>query len=571
MSLELPPSSSLYQGRVPPPPRRRKIRRTLRRSLAAVCALAALAFGASLAYERLSSPRIARLDPAVGEPGQVIRIAGRNFGAQRRDSRVEVDGVSPTASSYVSWADGEVAVRLPAAVDSGLVYLVTRHGKSNPKLFMNRARLPVRASGARAGRSGPFIASTSTDSGPIGSLLVLNGLDFGANRENAIVTFSWSADPSSVSQGSQAVPTTVANTDADFGYELWSDKEIRVRVPDGASTGVVSVSRDKGKGNNAFFRIIDAPGVKRYTDRRTYAVSQSVSIKKIKVSGANELYLWTPRPAETAYQRAVVLSQEPSPLIPDYRGTAIFRYKDLTTGTDLSLSQSYLVQVYAVESDVKADKILVKPKDPPSLMAHYLAADERVPAGAPEIQALAKKITGGERNPWRAARLVWDWLGKNIAWAKNREHGRVLDVLSDKTADSYSYALLACALLRAAGVPSLPVAGYLVDTNRTALRHYWIEVYLYGLGWLPLDPVLGSGASPGVDVAWEDRQRYFGSMDNRHIVFSRGFNALVPMAQNGRRVSKDRRWSLQSFYEEAAGGLESYSSFWGDVEVTGMY
>jgi transglutaminase-like putative cysteine protease len=411
----------------------------------------------------------------------------------------------------------------------------------------------------------------SAENGPIGSLLVVSGLDFGANREESAVTFTWTADSASAPHGGQATPTTVANSETDFGYELWSDKEIRVRVPDGASTGVVSVSRDTGKGNNAFFQISDAPGTKRYTDRRTYAISQSVSITKVKASGTNELYLWTPRPAETAYQRAVVLSQEPPPLVPNYRGTAIFRYKDIQTGTDLSLLQTYLVQVYAVESELRAEKVVAKPKDPPPLMAHYLAPDERVPSGAPEIQSLAKKITGGERNPLRAARLVWDWLGKNIAWTSDHEHAHPLEALADKTADSYSYALLASALLRAAGVSCLPVAGYLVDTSRKAVRHYWIEVYLYGFGWLPLDPVLGSGASPGVAVAWEDRQRYFGSMDNRHIAFSRGFNALAPMAPGGRRVAKERRWSLQNFYEEAAGGLESYSSFWGDVEVTGMY
>jgi len=538
-------------------------------ALSAVAIL--LGCGAVYLYNRLTSPRIDRLDPAVGEPGQVIRIEGRSFGSERHDSRIEVDGVSPTSSSYIAWGDTEVTVRLPVAVDSGLVYLVTRHGRSNAKLFMNRARLPVRTTGERAGRSGPFITATSSDEGPIGSLLVLTGLDFGANREESSVAFTWTADVASVPQGGQAAPTTVANADTDLGYELWSDKEIHVRVPDGASTGAVSVSREKGKGNNAFFRVTEAPGTKRYADRRSYALSQTVSITKVKASSANELYLWTPRPVETAYQRAIVLSREPLPLVPNYRGTAIFRFKDIPTGTELSILQTYLVQVFAVESEVWADRVVAKPKDPPQLMAHYLQSDERVPSDAPEILALAKRIAGYERNPWRAARLVWDWLGKNLAWTSAHEHARPLDALADKSADSYSYTLLACALLRAAGVPSLPVAGYLVDTTRKAVRHYWVEVYLYGLGWLPLDPILGSGVSPGVAVAWEDRQRYFGSMDNRHIAFSRGFNALAPMAPGGRRVAKERRWSLQSFYEEAAGGIESYSSFWGDVEVTGMY
>jgi len=116
------------------------------------------------------------------------------------------------------------------------------------------------------------------------------------------------------------------------------------------------------------------------------------------------------------------------------------------------------------------------------------------------------------------------------------------------------------------------VAGYLVDPSRRAVRHYWAEVYLYGIGWVPLDPILGSGASPGgMRAPWEDRSRYFGGLDNRHIAFSRGLSVLAPLSASGKRVPKDRRWSFQSFYEESSGALDGYSSYWGDVEVTGMY
>jgi len=571
MSVDLPSSSSLYRERRPRADRPRGRGRSLFRILA-LASVAILAAGGALLYARLSRPRIDRIDPPIGEPGQTIRIEGRNFGSERRDSRIDVDGVSPTASSYLEWSDTRLSLRLPMAVDSGLVRVVTRRGASNGKLFMNRARLPVRVEGERAGRSGPYISSISPDAGPVGSLLVISGLDFGANRGDAAVSFSWTAEQYGSSIGGQAAPSSVTNPESDLGYESWSDKEIRVRVPDGASSGALTIAREKTKSNAAFFRVAEAPGTKRYSDRRSYAISQTLSVSRIKASGPNDLYLWIPRPAETAYQRVGVLGQEPLPFVPEYRGTALFRFKDLATGSDLAVTQSHLVQVYAVETEIQAEKIALKPQDPPPLMAQYSGPDERIPSAAPEILALARRIAGGERNPWKAARLVWDWLVKNISWTGDHEHLRALEVLTDKTADSYSYAILACALLRAAGLPSLPVAGYLVSPNREAFRHYWVELYIYGFGWVPLDPVLGSGAAPrGQEAAWEDRQRYFGSMDNRHIAFSRGWIALAPMSPEGRRVSKDRRWSFQSFYEEATGGLDSYSSFWGDIEVTGTY
>ncbi|HTX74021.1 MAG TPA: transglutaminase domain-containing protein [Rectinemataceae bacterium] len=573
MSFDLPRSAEIQATRphAPQPKHRRRI--ILRATALGLIVAAGLLVGASLAIDAVLRPDIERLEPAIGDPGTVVSIIGRHFGSSRSDSHIEVDGVAPTASSYLSWADSTIKVRFPVAVDSGLVHVITRHGRSNPRLFMNRARLPVRASGELAGRSGPYIAAFSAESGPVGSLLVISGLDFGENREGGSVLFPWAADSGVNPQLAQSGPSTVEGTEADLGNEFWSDKEIRLRVPDGAISGAVAVSTAKGRSNGIFFKVGDSPGAKTYGDPRSYSISQTVSITKVRASVPNELFLWTPLPSECASQRvAKILSQDPQPLVPAYRGTALFRFKDIQNGAELSVTQSYLVTVDSVITRVDPDRIVLKPQNPPALMAAYTAADDLVPAGAPPVLALSKRIVGSERNPWRVTKLVWDWMAKNIAYSPLRERAHAQDALLDKSADAYSYALLSCALLRAGGVAARPIAGYLVDPSRKAVRHYWLEVYIYGLGWVPLDPVLALGASPGgVSVAWDDRSRYFGSVDNRHLAFSHGYAVLAPMAPDGRRSSKQRRWSFQSFYEEASGGLEAYSSYWGDVEVTGLY
>jgi hypothetical protein len=573
MSFDLPRSSDIQATRGSRSRKSHPLARFARRAVVFVLIAGCIAAGTALLVNSLSRPVIERLEPAIGEPGSVIAIVGRHFGNERGDSRVEVDGVAPTASSYLSWKDGDIRVRFPLAVDSGLVHVITRYGRSNPRLFMNKARLPERATGELAGHSGPYISSISPEQGPIGSLLVVTGLNFGENREEGKVLFPWTADTGVNAQLAQNGPSTIEGTEPDACYELWSDKEIRVRVPDGAMSGAMEVSTSKGRSNGVFFQVSDAPGIKSYKDPRSYSFTQSVSIADIKVSGPNELFLWVPRPAECASQRLdKILSQEPLPLVPDYQGTALFRFKDIQSGAALSIAQSFLVTVYAVETQLNADKIVQKPPNPPALMAACLKADPLVPAADPRIKALAKSIVGAETNPWRETRLVWDWAEKNLTWSPLKERAHPQDALGDRSVDSYSYALLTCAILRAAGVPSRPIAGYLIDPKRLAVRHYWLEVFIYGLGWVPLDPVLGSGASPGgLSVAWDDRSRYLGNIDDRHLAFSRGFSVLAPMAPDGRRVSKERRWSLQSFYEEATKGIEDYSSYWGDIEVTGLY
>jgi transglutaminase-like putative cysteine protease len=570
VSLELPSASSLGGSRT----RLRRPRRGRVLALAlALLSAAVLLVGLYLLFSSLQKPRLELLDPFVGDSGEEISLEGRNFGPTRGDSWVDVDGMIPTTSSYKSWSDTRIRLRLPASFDSGLIHVVTRQGRSNPQLFMNRSRLPVLAMSERAGRT-PYIASISPEEAPIGSLLVLSGLGFGAGRDNSEIRFSWASDnEGGKPAGDLAPPTTVTPSDSDLGYELWSDNELRVRVPDGAISGSVYVASDRGRSNAVFFHVQAGSGSKRYFAGTSYSISQTVSISKIKAKGEAELYLWTPLPARSSSQRIVkLLGQEPEPMVGDYRGTALFRLADLASGKERSVRQSFLVQVFAVEARGDPFGASNRPQNPPALMAAYCSADELVPASDPAVQELAKKILRGERSSWYAVRLVWDWLRANLAWTEGHDHASVLEALKDGRADSYSYAIIACALLRAAGLPCIPVAGYLVDLNRRAVRHYWAEVYLYGIGWLPLDPVLGSGASPGGMAApWEDRSRYFGGLDERHIAFSRGFSALAPLSPTGRRVSKERRWSFQSFYEEASGSIDAYSSYWGDIELTGMY
>lgn len=556
------------------PSRSRRLGRLAAKAFFLILVLAGLATGLSFGYRYFVRPSIERLSPVVVEPGSRVTIEGRNFGAQRGDSRVEIDGVVPTTSSYISWGPNSIELRLPPSAESGLVYVITRQGRSNARLFLNRSRLPVPAKGEGQGRTGPYISAISVEKGPIGSLLVITGLNFGANRNDGAVNFGWSPEGSSSGPDDRADGSWVAGAEVDLGYELWSDKEIRVRVPDGASTGGIVVTAGSGRSNAVFFEVSGQPGQRRYKDRRSYSIAYSVNLTKIRASGSNELYLWVPRPVVSASQRiSRVLGQDPPPFVPDYRGTSLYLFKDLATAQDVTVKQSFLVQTWAVETEVDPDRIVLKPDNPPPLMAAYTAPDDLVPSTAPEIQSLAKKIVLGERNPWRAARLVYDYLVKNLEWVDSAALGRKpVQALAVHRADSTTYALAACALLRAAGVPSLPVQGYLVDPSRKAIRHDWIEFYIYGLGWVPMDPILGSGASPGgFSAAFDDRSRYFGNLDDRRLAFSRGYTTLAPMSPTGRRASPQRPVALQSFYEEASGALDAYSSFWSEVEVSGLY
>ncbi|MCX7023475.1 MAG: IPT/TIG domain-containing protein [Spirochaetes bacterium] len=536
--------------------------------------IAAAAVAGFFYYSRIAGrPVVSGIYPSIGEPGGIVTLTGRHFGRERGESRLEIDGVAPTESSYVSWNDSVIEVKLPFIVDSGLVYVITGQGRSNPRLYMNRERLPVAPSGAAAAKTGPTIVSLSGAGGTVGSVLSISGLNFGANRNESGVFFSWLAQTGFVPAQEQTGQGFVEASDADFGYEAWSDQEIRVRVPDGAVSGSVFVKTDKGSSDFQYFQIVDQPGTKTFRAKRTYTISYFVSIDKISATTPNDLYLWIPKPVEAAAQREViVVNQSLPPLVPDYRGVSVYRLKDLPANGSVTVAQSFIVQVYEVDTSVQGEKIREPSEPKPLVYANHTQPDSRIPSSAPAIIALAKKLAGKEKNPHRIAKALYDGLPSAVSFSATHSHESPLEALADRTGDAYSLATLYCALLRASGVPALPVSGYLIGDDRSARRHYWVEYWLYGLGWIPVDPVLGSGAVvQGFVPPFEDRNRYFGDLDNRHLAFSRGVTPLSPMTPNGRIAARERQYSLQDLYEEASGGLSGYSAFWSDIEITGVY
>ncbi len=540
-------------------------------------ALLALLVGA-LTLPRLiknaGKPFIAAVDPPVGDPGAAVRIVGRNFGDERLDGRVEFDGVAPTASSYLSWADDLIELRVPLYAETSMVRVRTESGMSNPRMFMSLARLPVRPSGEGAGTVGPSIDSLSVDQGAIGSLLVVRGLNFGSNRDSSAVQFSWqSAAAAFPGQDDGSNRGFISPSDDDAEYLSWSDKEIRVIVPDGAVSGSVSVRTDRGTSAARYFQVVDSPGTKSYTDRRTYALSSFVAISRVRSSGPNSLHLWLPYPESSPSQRGVkTLGRSIEPLVPEYRGLSVYQVSDLANDKLLTVSHDHLVQVYAIETDIKADRVKSPPSPAPALYTLYTQADSFVTSDSPALKAAAAKAAGRERNHYRAARLVYDALLATMSYDPSSRALSPVAAFEAKKADAWDYSLIFVAMLRSLGVPARPVSGVVVDDSRRAWNHSWAEFYLYGLGWVPVDIVLGSGASIGAfETPFEDRGRYFGNLDARHIAFSEGIVRVAPLSPDGRTITADRRYSMQTIYEEASGALESYTSFWSDVEVTGIY
>ncbi len=450
--------------------------------------------------------------------------------------------------------------------------------KSNGVLFSNSDIVPRPIEGEDFGLE-PVIAAVSPQTGVPGTLITITGNNFGSSREslpaNALVNggvfFSWDfdapANPYVVRE-----PEFIEVTDTEFGYALWGAREIRVRVPDGAVSGNLKIRTAYGESKPVFFDVSGIPGYKTFKDKRSYTINYSVDVQILEASKPNALYLWIPRPVTSSTQRNVSLvSRNIKPFIENYRGVSLFKLDNLEAGAVHTINISYNVEVYAAETGMRP--VYIRQEENP-IHSVYTQNSALIPSGNSQIRTMVNTIIGREQNPYIKARLLYDWFLNNIEIIETLPSplASAALVLEQKQADPYNAALLYTAMARAAKLPCIPSAGVLINRNRQTMRHYWAEIWIDGFGWLPVDPTMGAGAVPSSYITKQDSANYyFGNSDNRRITFSRGELFLSQMESRGRTMSHPQSYSLQNVWEEAAGGLESYSSLWGDIIISGIY
>jgi len=520
-----------------------------------------------------SRPVIERLTPNIGSVGDRVRIDGRGFGTERGLGYVEFDGLPVTAAAYLRWSDEQVEFTVPPLTASGLVRLVTDEGSSNGRVFVSQSQLPTAPAGQLAGSVGPVISTLSAESGTIGSLLTIRGLNFGVNRDDSAVLFTWAGRGPLASPNAGANLDFVSPSERDGEYELWSDKEIRVRVPDGAASGGLAVRTARGTSPVQFFELVLAGGSRQYGSPRTYALNHFVRIHDIAAMAPNSLYVWLANPVASATQRAVqAIDRTHQPLVADFNGLSVFRLVDIAAGDNLLISQNHVLQCHAFRSEITPQAIRPAPEPLPAVYQLYTQADAVTPADERAVKQLARQAVGRETNPYRVARLVFDAVLARfncdyVAGATNLEAA-----LESGAASPLLLNNLFVAALRAEGLPARQVAGAFFDEYRKAWGHQWAEFYLYGFGWVPVDIVL---VRPALNLpfvaALGDLDAYFGSLDDRHVAYSRGAVPVVPMTPDGQRSSSRLVYSLQSVTEEIAGGVNSYTAVWSDIELTGYY
>ena len=534
-----------------------------------------------ISFQTKLIPEIESIVPPVGSPGDVILINGKNFGNNRDMNYVEIAGTRLTASSYISWTDNCIKLVLPANVKDGLVYVGIKDMRSNPSLFANEVDIPIPVPSVHQ-VSRPIITTLSSDKANIGDVLTIYGSNFGEARNQSRVLFTIDYNrkirESNVKNISYFTENMIGANEDEFDYIMWSNTEISVVIPDGAFSGVVVVDTGKQKSDPKEITINQNPGEKAFVNKKIYLMTYSADVADVYCDGLSTITLRAPIPYETPAQPSVETTEVvPVPSLMKYQHDVIHQITKTRPSTVKNvMNYTFVLPVYEINTKVNADKIGLYTKMSSRPLFNYTTqADALIPSNDEAITALEKQITGREKNPYRKAKLIYDYMLNNYNLLKKMRKGGAdpKDLVSKKRGDAYDYAVIYAALLRAGGIPCFMDAGILIGQDLTTQAHWWNEFYIENFGWVPVDLALASGLEYKAwgDIEASPADYYFGNLDSHHVLFSRGLNDLKPFSVDNKIVKQPRSFALQSIWEEASSNVNKYSSYWSTPIIRGVY
>ncbi len=201
-------------------------------------------------------------------------------------------------------------------------------------------------------------------------------------------------------------------------------------------------------------------------------------------------------------QRQKVLSYKVTASIPGREGTE-HRYgnrfwhghQNLSDGQTISVRVDYRIRRRAFLGKLRGSGA-PRPytSEEKEQYAKYVAPNKRVPVSGPLVRSLVQKIAPDETSLLKIARATYDYVVDHMEYKKvgtGWGNGDTFWACSEKYGNCTDFHALFTSLARARGIPSRFEIGLPVSLHEpkgtVSGYHCWVEFYLPGTGWLPID------------------------------------------------------------------------------------
>lgn len=510
-------------------------------------------------------PSLSIVDPLTALPDDTISLIGKNFG--KAPGELLFDGISLSEHSIQSWSPTYISFKMPNDVETATVRVKTSLGTSNPLMLANSTKVPKPVESQTEPELRPNIKGTKPTSGiQIGKTITISGSHFGDPNENSSVFFT---RVPSISEFETENPNNfIKISSADSLIDRWGNASIVVHIPGGVENGYVFIKTKSGTSNTYPVSFSRSLGRTWRGETTEYIIEQKTLVSIGASQPEGRLLIFLPKPTSTLRQSVQTDVQGVgSHLSMERQNWEEFRFdqRDAAKGP-VELTRRFTIQASEMRADINVGSI--QPMvSAPAFLAPYLAPDMLIQSDNETIIATARAIQKKDKNSFRQVALAAQWVFSNIK-LNEKDQGLFNDiptVLKNKSGGARALALVGCAILRALGIPAIPVSGFLVTEDGRLIPHYWGEYYLLGIGWIPFDAALATGKVPdGFVPGFAERLTYYRGIDNKHIAVSRGYQPLPPVqpdAQKKKRIP----WSFLE-YDELAQGI-GYTTIWSQPTI----
>jgi len=214
------------------------------------------------------------------------------------------------------------------------------------------------------------------------------------------------------------------------------------------------------------------------------------------------------------YQEVVEtkITPESYRLVTDEYGNqfAEFDFSEMPAGTEVQIQIDYKINVNSLDYDLSECQ--------GELPDFFISPELHVESNNPQIIELAEELSTGKKSACDQVRAFYDYIGDNRGYSFDGNNCGAQAALGEMGADCTEYASLMMALSRASGIPARYFEGLYtsVEESQALARreHAWLEVYLPGIGWTPMDPTLGRSSIT--------REDYYAAIPANHIIVTRG-------------------------------------------------
>ena len=190
---------------------------------------------------------------------------------------------------------------------------------------------------------------------------------------------------------------------------------------------------------------------------------------------------------------SIVWSPEPTSIVVDDYGQAIadFQIGTVSPGDTVAIHMVVVGIFSKIKWDINPSLVGELDDTPADIMALYTTDGDYYHITDPLIVSTSASILGEEKNPYKMAVLIHDYVAENIEYDNDGAWDDAVTVLNRGTGSCSEYTFLFISLSRAAGLPARFAGGSRCRTldgeSVDYSGHRWAEVYLPNYGWIPFD------------------------------------------------------------------------------------